>query len=158
MSINLRPETCDDKNNPSFIGFRQSHLKGYAATKIDFSPRSENEKAGLLVFQNESHYYFMGKFLKNGKPAIELFKSGGIEGVPDSLLVSLYHFYYKVGNSGWIVLKHGLDAKFLSTHDASGFVGSMYAMYATSNGKFSNRRAYFDYFQNVNNDDAYRKQ
>ena len=53
LSLKLRPATCDGKENPSFVGFHQPHLKGYAATGLQFIPKTENEKAGLLLFQNE---------------------------------------------------------------------------------------------------------
>jgi alpha-N-arabinofuranosidase len=48
------------------------------------------------------------------------------------------------------------DAKFLSTKEAGGFVGCMYAMYATSSGKPSENAALFQWFENRNNDDVYR--
>ncbi|HOG76062.1 MAG TPA: glycoside hydrolase family 43 protein, partial [Candidatus Marinimicrobia bacterium] len=75
LAIQLRPETCSGKSNPSFIGRRQQHLRGSASTAMDFVPVSEFEKAGLLVFQNEKHYYFLGKSIEKGEPVVQLYKT-----------------------------------------------------------------------------------
>jgi len=45
--------------------------------------------------------------------------------------------------------------KFLSTRVAGGFVGCMYALYATSFGKSCNNKAYFNWFEYQGNDDMY---
>ncbi|MFT4205391.1 MAG: glycoside hydrolase family 43 protein [Chitinophagaceae bacterium] len=181
LALQLRPATCSGRSNPSFVGFRQSHLKGHAATELQFTPTAENEKAGLLVFQSENRYYFISKSVKDSKPVLELWKSNGnpykkINTVPSVLLASVplpdtnaavqlkieannsvYNFYYKLQEQDWKALQKNVDAKYLSTSEAGGFVGCMYAMYATSEGKPSTQKAYFKYFENVNNDDVYKK-
>jgi xylan 1,4-beta-xylosidase len=53
-------------------------------------------------------------------------------------------------------LKDGIDAKFLSTQTAGGFVGSMYALYATSSGEKTNTKASFNYFETKGNDKLYQ--
>ena len=75
VTLQLRPETCSGKMNPSFLGHRQQHLTCSASTSMDFIPKSENEKAGLLIFLNENHFYFLCKSLKGDKPYIQLYKS-----------------------------------------------------------------------------------
>ena len=67
---------------------------------------------------------------------------------------STYSFYYAERNSNqWRLFKEGLDASFLSTHTAGGFVGCMYAMYATSNGAPTTNSAVFSLFESKGNDD-----
>jgi len=167
LAIQLRPATCAAKTNPSFIGRRQQHLYGSASTAMTFVPTSESEKAGLLVFQNEKHYYFLCKSLENGQPFVQLFKS-------DTLLAShkigrrsdiqlkivangaFYSFYYALKPNKWILLKDQVDARFLSTRVAGGFVGCMYALYATSCGQSISNIAYFDWFEYIGNDEIYR--
>ena len=61
--------------NPSFLGHRQQHAQGSACTSILFVPEFEHEKAGLLVFQNETHFYFLCKSLAGIEPAIQLYQS-----------------------------------------------------------------------------------
>jgi len=74
LSIRLRPETIDEKKNPSFIGRRQQHAYCYAAVALDFRPGAENETAGIIAFQNENHYYYLGKTISNGKQVVQLKK------------------------------------------------------------------------------------
>ncbi len=170
LAMRLRPETCAGKSNPSFLGRRQQHNESSASTAMKFSPAVENEKAGLLVFQNETHFYFLCKSVKNNHPAVELYKS--IDN-PDSLdgmeLVGTrkldpnagnkeiylrieavgahYNFLFSSEAGKWDTLKDSLDASFLSTKVAGGFVGCMYALYATSLGKPSENTAYFSWFK-----------
>ena len=59
VSIHLRPETCSGTSNPSLLGHRQQHLNCSASISFIFEPSNENEKAGLLIFLNESHFYFL---------------------------------------------------------------------------------------------------
>ena len=170
LSLKLRPEACDGKKNPSFLGHRQQHLKSAASAEISFTPVSENEKAGLLIFQNENHFYFLCKSKEGSDPIVQLFRSVNSKTAEDSLeliasnkipmrlakkplflkIVSArnkYSFFYSFSPGRWSVLKEGLDGTFLSTKVAGGFVGSVYAIYGTSLGKPSRNAALFDWFQ-----------
>ncbi|HNZ37261.1 MAG TPA: glycoside hydrolase family 43 protein [Candidatus Marinimicrobia bacterium] len=168
LAIQLRPETCSGKSNPSFIGRRQQHLCGSVSTAMDFVPVAEFEKAGLLVFQNEKHYYFLGKSIEKGEPVVQLYKTDTLlashkigEGRNIRLKVvadgAEYSFYYATKQEEWILLKDKVDARFLSTRVAGGFVGCMYAMYATSSGEASSNVAYFDWFEYVGDDEIYHQ-
>jgi xylan 1,4-beta-xylosidase len=68
-----------------------------------------------------------------------------------------YNFYYAVKKDKWILLKAGLDGKFLSTKGAGGFVGCLYAIYATSDGKPSDGTAHFNWFECRSDDEVYKK-
>lgn len=169
LTINLRKETCSGRSNPSFIGFHQPHLKGYAATAMQFNPAAENEKAGLIVFQNERHFYYLCQSVADGKPVVQLYK--------DSILVTSiplnikknknicfkieasndkYSFYYSIQKNKWNAVQENVDGKFLSTKEAGGFVGCMYALYATSNGIASVNKASYDWFEVKNAEEVYK--
>ncbi len=177
LSIKLRPETIHGKENPSFVAFRQPHLSGHAAAALRFDPFDPKEKVGLMVFQNETHYYFICLSRDSAGPVIQLFKGPGKKGssaTPELLAVApvtsdhddnvffkitsngglSYSFWYATGKKirDWKLLRENLDGKFLSTKTAGGFVGSMYAMYATSNGQLTDRKAFFEWFECKNND------
>lgn len=179
LAIRVRGETCAEQVNPSFLGHRQQHATGSASVSLDFSPKGENEKAGLLIFQNESHFYFLCRSLLGGKSVIQLFSSVAAKNQvqPMQLLASYelparvgihpvrlrieakgptYSFLYSTGEGTWTLLKDGVDARFLSTRAAGGFVGCMYALYATSLGAPSTSTAYFDLFEYSGNDEVYR--
>ena len=169
LSMQLLQQTCSGKSNPAFLGHRQQHLKGYASTSLNFSATSSNEKAGMLIFQNEDHFYFLCKSVEDNKPVVQLYRSvadsiGKLELVASQKISSdqklnlkieangnTYSFYFSE-NGKWQLLKQNLDAKFLSTKIAGGFVGSMYALYATSNGKVSEAKVNFSWFECKGND------
>lgn len=172
LELPLKAATVAEKKNPAFIGFRQANLTCYAAANLSFKPASEDEKAGLVIFQNEKFYYFLCKSIKDNKLVVALYKSAGSDS-KEELLASTelkndepiqlrieasnnqYSFYYSTENNKWLSLKTGVDGKFLSTKTAGGFVGSMMAMYATSNGKPSTNKALYDWFEYKGNDNIY---
>lgn len=53
-----------------------------------FNAASENEKAGLLIFQNETYYYFLCKSTENNSPVVHLFKAAHKAGENPELLAS----------------------------------------------------------------------
>lgn len=57
---------------------------------MQFSAITENEKAGLLVFANENHFYFLCKSVQEGKEVVQLYKGPGNKkaGAAPELLVS----------------------------------------------------------------------
>ena len=175
LALKLRPETCAGDMNPTFLGQRQQHLIGSAAIALDFSPAAENEKAGLLVFQNETHFYFLSKTKKDGQTAIVLYQSNekGWDVIASEplneaqqhamlflkadALGDQYAFSFTFDTRHWMLLKNRVDATFLSTKVAGGFVGCMYALYATSSGRPSNNHAYVDWFEYIGNDEVYKQ-
>jgi xylan 1,4-beta-xylosidase len=169
LALQLRPQTCSGLGNPSFVGFRQPHMKGSASTALSFNPKTSNEKAGLLVFQNEQHYYFLCQSIEDNKPVVQLFKGEElIASSPISLNKTdlflkieakgnFYSFYYATQKDNWQLLKDNMDGKFLSTQVAGGFVGSFYSMYATSNGVPSASTALYDWFECKGEDDVYKQ-
>jgi xylan 1,4-beta-xylosidase len=175
LTLKLRPETCAGRMNPSFVGRRQQHMNGSASTAVTFIPRSEREKAGLLVFQNETHFYFLCKTMGRRQAEVRLYRSVADTNVsaPMDLLASKrlgrdearkevrlkveahgasYVFLFGFDGGPWQTLKDGVDARFLSTKVAGGFVGCMYAMYATSSGKPSKSSASFGWFEYAGDD------
>ncbi len=174
LSLKLKPETCMDIANPSFIGKRQQHLFGSAETEIDFTAAGENEKAGLVIFQDERHFYFLGKTTVNQKQVVQLYKSKADTSLMDVLAQvdlpaksgtvrlqilaegSTYRFQYALKGGDWISIGDKQDAKFLSTRIAGGFLGCVYGLYATSSGKESTNRALFTYLRYSGNDPMYK--
>ncbi len=165
LELPLKPVAVSDQENPAFVGFRQANLKCYAAISLSFSPGQNEDKAGLLVFQNERYYYFLCKALKEGKPVVELYKSASEKNQKETLLISQglqsnkplrlkiqannadYSFYYAEGNDAWKLLKNQVDGTYLSTQTAGGFVGCMFSLYATSNGSTTKNKALYNWFE-----------
>ncbi len=177
LTVEVRPEACSGSSTPSFVGHRQQHLHGSVTAEMEFEACYENEKAGLLVFQNEQHYYFLAKSVKNHTPVIQLLKSSGTDSSSMETVIaekeidteldqvymkieadnSIYNFSYSFNNINWMSIADSIDAAFLSTKVAGGFVGCIYAMYATSNGKRANNNAVFNWIQFENNEELYKQ-
>jgi len=174
LSLRLRPETCSGSGNPSFLGHRQQHLQGSATISMQFKPNADFEKAGLLVFQNERHFYFLCQSRQAGLNVVQLYKSGTDQHMellasktlninPQHLNLYLkvaakgntYSCSYSLNQTDWSTLKDDVDATFLSTRVAGGFTGCMYALYATSSGESSQNIAHFDWFEYQGNDAVY---
>lgn len=170
LTVNLLPATAQEFGNPAFIGKRQQHLSCEASTELKFSAIGDNEKAGLTIFQNEGHFYYICQSKSDGKDVVQLFKSNPeskkvdlikqipLSLAPKSLYLKIaakkdkYDFYYATHKNKWQLLHGNADGKFLSTHTAGGFVGSIFAIYATSEGKVSNSKAEFKWFSYAGND------
>lgn len=174
LSMKLRAETCMGNGNPSFIAKRQQHSICTVSTLLSFSANGNNEKAGLLAFQNENHFYYLCKSVAQGKPMVQLFKANTQTKVmylmaqaslnEASTLLYLkinavggtYHFSYATTVNNWKTLKSNVDGKLLSTATAGGFIGSVFAMYATSSGKESVNKASFKWLDYSGNDLIYK--
>jgi alpha-N-arabinofuranosidase len=174
VSLLLRPETCTGLSNPSFIGRRQQHLTCSASAEMGFNALAPNEKAGLLAFQSEKHFYFLCKSIENGEPVVQLYRSPGGDGGDGLVLLATQimepsanplqlkidtnrdqiSFYYALDGQTWYQVGENQDARFISTQDAGGFTGAMFAMYATSSKLASNDNwARFQWFEYSGNDD-----
>jgi xylan 1,4-beta-xylosidase len=174
LVMKLKPETVMDFGHPAFIGKRQQHLNSEGETSVNFIPEAENECAGLIILQDEKHFYFLAKTLnQNGKQVVRLYKSKtdtkDMEILREELLpennakVNLkiqsagkdYSFYYSLNGKKWNLLQDKVDGKFLSTKTAGGFTGCLYGMYATGLGKESNNTASFLHLKYEGKDPTY---
>lgn len=179
LAMALRPQSCAGESNPSFLGRRQQHATGSASVGMDFIPKRDNEKAGILVFQNERRFYYLCKSVNNNYPTVELYASIDSAGKPNDMRLlssqaldeksrggelylkieaqrATYSFSYATVADQWVELKQGVDATYLSTKKAGGFVGCMYALYTTSLGRPSSSTAYYDWFEYSGNDPMFR--
>lgn len=166
LTMQLRPETASGLSNPSFVGHRQQQHTGSVATALDFQPDNENEKAGLLAFQSETHHYLLAKSMQDRQAVVQLLQSSEdqlteitsqpVSGEQIQLKITFdgadYTFAYAENEGEWQVLQENVDGKFLSTEEAGGFVGTVLAMYATSSGTTSDKSASFEWFRYEGND------
>jgi xylan 1,4-beta-xylosidase len=174
LTMKLKPETCMGDGNPAFIGKRQQHLLASATTLMDFSTVNENEKAGMLIFQGEYNFYYICKSISKSRPTIQLYKGNRatksmdlmvekelqISNSPIYLQISAnndsYRFSYAELKGQWRVLKDNVDGKFLSTQEAGGFIGSVFALYATSSGRQATNAASFKWLDYSGDDLVYK--
>lgn len=136
----MRPlrEDLSTLRNPSFLARRQQHLRFDASTALRMPAKGAS--AGLAVFQNERHWYYLGVRRMGQGSELFLEKRAGDEAatvvarrrLPRSmqdivLTVSAdggrYHFGNRDPRGGVQVLVEA-DGRVLSTDVAGGFVGT----------------------------------
>ena len=155
LYIKPREENIHKEESFSFIARRQQHLEFEVSTKLNFSLSDNKQAVGLVAFQNENHYLFIGKRLNKegdeevfvektaaklneGKP--QIIKTEVLKSTSNDLFLKIegkiryYDFYYKtLKDNEWKLLAKNVDAINLSTEEAKGFVGTMLAMYTSKN-------------------------
>ncbi|MDR0798552.1 MAG: glycoside hydrolase family 43 protein, partial [Dysgonamonadaceae bacterium] len=140
---------ASEKKTPAFIARRLQHHQFECNTKLFFNPSDENDEAGILVYKDEKHQYFLsvGKTGENLKISVE--KLGELNGnVLVSQIISgsdnpvylkiistglTFEFYYAEQKDDWKHLCNNVDADYLSTKNAGGFTGTVIGMYARRN-------------------------
>jgi alpha-N-arabinofuranosidase len=178
LILNLQPETITRLENPAFIARRLQHTNCSVVVTLDFTPKNEKEIAGITAFQNEKFFYYLGKTLQNGKEILGVYISdtkeegnGDMKLLASSVLSDLElnkpiflkitidgdncSFSFSYNNLDWFDIHKNADATILSTEVAGGFVGTMLAMYATSNGFMSGNSAKFNCFKYTGNDTVF---
>jgi alpha-N-arabinofuranosidase len=146
------------RDNASFLCRRQQHADYHAETAVNVGDLSGSGDAGLAVFQDERHHYFLGARAKDGVAA-ELFVERTLvagrgrreEARPEVLKVIPLpdgtrrlelrvtgrglelDFAYRVARDGeWSTLQQGADASILSERSAGGFTGVCIGVHARS--------------------------
>ena len=127
---------------PALLLRRLQHHAFTASTRMRFTPAGE-EAAGLLLYKDERHQYFLKVCLQDGAPVVALERTGETlcsQKLPASfgsvdLEVSsddglAFRFRYGVGGGPMQELAEGVDASFLSTAVAGGFTGTTIGPYA----------------------------
>ncbi|MBU9720040.1 MULTISPECIES: glycoside hydrolase family 43 protein [Bacillaceae] len=163
LSLKLRPERITDLKTPSCVARRQQHIDFAASALMEFTPKAENECAGMVLMQSED-YNFTFVHTKNGENTVlQLIKcADGKEEVLKEVQISAsmlylkveaygqdYSFYYGESENSYKPLIEDVDGRILSTDIAGGFVGAELGLYASSNGESSENNAYFDWFEYV---------
>ena len=126
---------------------RQQHQRFTATTTMKFTPKSENELAGLTCYQSERFNYVFGitkkdkdfyiLLEKTEKGQSKIIASAKIDvKMPVQLQVTAkgdeYKFNYSVDGVNFTNLGGIVSGDILSTNVAGGFTGSLIGLYATS--------------------------
>ena len=150
LTIRARPEKLSGVGQPSLLARRQQHGTATASVAMRYLPAKAEDRAGIVAFYNESHYYFIGVRHDGARPVLEVRRRAWRGEAGDSLVASTqitlsptrplylriraradkYDFLYATSPNAWKTLLAGADGTILSTKVASGFVGAMFGMYA----------------------------
>jgi alpha-N-arabinofuranosidase len=150
LTLQARAEPLSGRGQPSLIARRQQNGSAMASTAMRYAPAKPGDRAGLVAFQGEDHYYFVGVVREGDRVMVEVRRRAGRTAVGDSVLASApialsgsapihlgirardgrYDFLYATKPNAWTVLLADADGTVLSTKVAGGFVGTMLGMYA----------------------------
>ncbi len=147
LTLKCADVTSTELKSPAFIGRRLQHHKFECTTSMYFKPQSDTEAAGLLLFKDERHQYFMAVGKTEGQIHISLkrIKAEGVEVLasqvvsddenPLNLKISSngkeFSFYFSPKNGKWKLLANKVDAYYLSTVQSYGFTGTVVGLYAS---------------------------
>lgn len=165
LKINLGSETIQEWVNPSFIGRRQAHKNFTSTCKMEFTKKSENEVAGMVITRDASNQFQLVSVLKNGKQFIQLRRIVVIDVESDTILAEQaitakaiylkaealeqeYAFSYSLDGNHWTSIGGSQDGRFFGVGKGiSRFTGTFIGMYASSNENESSNVALFDWFE-----------
>lgn len=161
MQLKLSPDWLSSTGAPSYVCRRQQSFDFLAETSVSFEPETENEQAGIAIYQSQSYNYQMLVGRHGEKTKVSLIKTYAdkMETIAEALLDDFYadlhlriheqgqdlSFTYSTDGILYRTLADHIDARILSTDVAGGFVGNTIGIYATSNGETSDTYAYFNH-------------
>lgn len=149
LEITPRADRIGEPKQPSYLARRQQHVNASAATELRFDAGRPGSKAGLVAYQDEAHYYFVGAVRDRGRRYVRVERRASAADPVDGVVLAarglpaagpirlritarggVYDFHYATGAGGWTPLLTGADGTVLSTKSAGGFVGATLGPYA----------------------------
>ncbi len=153
LTLDARSARLNDKRQPSVIGRWVTSNNICAQTAVSFTPESENDRAGITLFHDDTHYIVLGKAVDSeGVSYVVLVMHNG-EGEQEIGRTVLnekeatkelwlkvesdgevnYTFSYSFNPKGeWKKIGDPISADILSTETAGGFTGTLVGIYATA--------------------------
>ena len=142
LELKCSPARATRFETPALLLRRLQHHAFTASTRMRFTPDGE-EAAGLLLYKDERHQYFLKVCLQEEKPVIALERTGEVlssKPLPEKFnTVDLaiasddgltFRFGYAVDGREMKTLAAYVDASYLSTAVADGFTGTTVGPYA----------------------------
>ncbi|NDV80882.1 glycoside hydrolase family 43 protein [Bacteroides sp. 51] len=140
---------ASEKKTPAFVARRVQHHKFECVTKMYFDPADEKDQAGVLLYKDDTHQYFLSVNDTNEQRTVSLEKISDtgseflakdvIDGKNASIQFKVvsrglsFDFYYATEADKWKMLCENIDAGYLSTAQTGGFTGTTIGMYAMKN-------------------------
>lgn len=161
LRITASPNTLNETNPVSFVGRRQTEHDFEAATSLVFNSSEEKEEAGMTLIQNNTHHYDLFVKKNGNQSLVQLRVTLGLlsyiaaekEITGEEVLLKItgtpteYSFYVGNTQDNQYTELGKLNTQYLSKEVAGGFTGVMIGLYASSNGKPTEAKAYFDWFE-----------
>ena len=158
LRLNGTENGLEQSKQVAFIGMRQLEMVGEMVTKMEFMPASENEEAGVAIYQNPIVKYSAFITLRGGKKIAVLRKtildmvqeSGNIQVNSSTVYLKMtfdqrrYTFSIAEKEGDWKEIGSG-SVNLASTDVACNFGGAVIGIYSTGNGNACKNPADFDW-------------
>lgn len=150
----------DDLESPTALLRRQRYFSCRIEAKLEFTPASSREEAGIVVMTTNLFHYKFCKRVEDGnaflfveKTADDFRQTAARIPIPDGAVILRvdadpldYHFSYSIDGQAFLPAASA-SSRFLSCEVIGRcFTGVYTGMYATGRGKDSLSPAHFDYF------------
>jgi xylan 1,4-beta-xylosidase len=147
LTLMPRADSLSGKGNPSFLARRLQHARFIATTALA-TPGEGGVSAGLVAFQDETHYFFLGVRRTTGGLSLFLERANGkgpeqvvsekISGIPKLQLritgeETALSFSFADGSGSWKTLVADVDVIPITVQAAGGglhFTGAVLGLYA----------------------------
>ena len=148
LLLQPRSDGLEGKGRPAFLGRRQQH--GHFDARLALQPPTQpGTSAGLAMYQDEKHWYFLG--VRRQAEGLELFLQRHVDGSDEVIArgrigeaaqlrlgfdvdAGRGDFGYDDGH-GWRWLRQAEDIHLMSTDVAGGFVGVTVGPYARADAR-----------------------
>ena len=151
LTLEARAASISGTTNPSYLTRRQEHSFATVETEVKYTPTRPGDRAGLAVFADEQHYYFVGLTRTNAGLALAVTMRNGARdpaagrtvtstpfagprGAPVRLRIAAkgaaYDFSYAIGSASWKTLMTDADGKALASERSNQFTGAVIGIVA----------------------------
>ncbi len=147
LTLQIADVSASERKVPAFVCRRIQHHKFEASTRLKLETSNPDEKAGILIYKDEWHQYFLAADCdgKNVNVSLQKISKDSVEVLAQSTFVNKKHeaklkvesqgtsfdFYFAAPENDWELLTKDIDAYYLSTANSFGFTGTTIGMYAT---------------------------
>ncbi len=147
LTLTPRPVDLSSTANPSFLAIRQQHQFAVVETELDFSGAQPGDRAGLAIFADEEHHFFLGQ---QGGQIIVAVRNGSGDPAEGRTIAAVANpaakalrlritvdgpwlsFEYALPGGRWIMLLGKADGAFLASELSNQFTGTVIGPYAST--------------------------
>ena len=154
LTLYCDEEKSTDRHTPSLLVSRMHNHKFEASTRMYFTPDTETAAAGMLLFKDETHQYFLKvtdgavtlqkvEFSMTREPGKRPVMTDATQDIATAPLgrfnfidlkitsdAETFSFWYAPNGKDWKALMEGVDATFLTSVYVGGFTGTTIGLYA----------------------------
>jgi xylan 1,4-beta-xylosidase len=149
--LQARAVSISGTANPSYLARRQEHSSATVETEVAYTPTRPGDRAGLAVFADEQHHFFIGIAHTAAGPALVVTMRNGAndpaggrvlastqltgpKGTPVRLRITArgaaYDFSFAAGAAKWKTMVANADGKILASERSNQFTGAVIGVLA----------------------------